>query len=33
VIIDLGARPKPVDKQAIDDLDFLAAVVEKLSNK
>jgi len=33
VIVGLGARPKPVGKQVIDDLDFLAAVVEKLSNK
>jgi CubicO group peptidase (beta-lactamase class C family) len=30
VVVGLGARPKPVGKQAIDDLDFLAAVVEKL---
>ena len=30
VIVGLGARPKPVGKQAIDDLDFLAAVVEAL---
>ena len=30
VIVGLGARPKPVGKQAIDDLDFLAAVVETL---
>jgi CubicO group peptidase (beta-lactamase class C family) len=30
VVAGLGARPKPVGKQAIDDLDFLAAVVERL---
>jgi CubicO group peptidase (beta-lactamase class C family) len=30
VVVGLGPRPKPVGKQAIDDLDFLAAVVEKL---
>ena len=30
VIVGLGARSKPVGKQAIDDLDFLAAVVEVL---
>ena len=30
VIVGLGARPKLVGKQAIDDLDFLAAVVETL---
>lgn len=31
VIAGLGARSKPLGKQAMDDLDFLAAVVEKLS--
>ena len=31
VVVGLGARPKPVGKEAIDDLDFLAAIVEKLS--
>jgi CubicO group peptidase (beta-lactamase class C family) len=30
VVVGLAARPKPVGKAAIDDLDFLAAVVEKL---
>jgi CubicO group peptidase (beta-lactamase class C family) len=30
VVVGLGARPKPVGKNAIDDLDFLAAVVQKL---
>lgn len=30
VIVGLGARSKPVGKQAIDDLDFLAAVTENL---
>jgi CubicO group peptidase (beta-lactamase class C family) len=33
VVVGLGARPKPVGKNAIDDLDFLAAVVKKLGNK
>lgn len=33
VIAGLGARSKPVGKQAIDDLDFLAAVVEKLATR
>jgi len=33
VIVGLGAQPKPVGKQVIDDFDFLAAVVEKLSNQ
>lgn len=32
VVVGLGARPKPVGKQPIDDLDFLAAVVEKLES-
>ena len=31
VIVGLAARSKPVGKQAIDDLDFLGAVVEQLS--
>ena len=31
VVVGLGARPKPVGKEGIDDLDFLAAIVEKLS--
>ena len=31
VVVGLGARPKPSGKQAIEDLDFLAAVVEKLA--
>ena len=31
VVVGMGARPKPVGKEAIDDLDFLAAIVEKLS--
>ena len=30
VVVGLGARSKPVGKQAIDDLDFLAAVVRML---
>lgn len=30
VVVGLAARSKPSGKQAIDDLDFLAAVVEKL---
>lgn len=30
VIVGLGARPKPTGKNAIDDLDFLGAVVQKL---
>jgi CubicO group peptidase (beta-lactamase class C family) len=30
VVVGLGARPKPVGKNAIDDLDFLAAVVQQL---
>ena len=33
VVVGLGARPKPVGKNAIDDLDFLAAVVKKVSDK
>ena len=33
VIVGLGARPKPTGKNAIDDLDFLAAVVQKLHNQ
>jgi hypothetical protein len=32
VVAGLGARSKPVGKQAIDDLDFLAAIVEKLAS-
>ena len=32
VVVGLGARPKPVKKKAIDDLNFLAAIVEKLSS-
>jgi len=31
--VGLGARPKPTGKDAINDLDFLAAVVEKLRNQ
>lgn len=30
LIVVLGACSKPVGKQAIDDLDFLAAVVDSL---
>ena len=30
VIVGLGARPKPTGKNAIDDLDFLGAVVQQL---
>lgn len=33
VVVGLGARSKPVGKNAIDDLDFLAAVVQKLNSK
>ncbi|HIJ81431.1 MAG TPA: serine hydrolase [Desulfuromonadales bacterium] len=33
VISGLGARSKPVGKNAIDDLDFFAAVVQKLNSK
>ena len=33
VIVGLGARPKPTGKTSIDDLDFLAAVVQKLHNQ
>ena len=32
VVVALGARPKPTGKEAITDLDFLAAVVQKLQN-
>lgn len=33
VVVALGARPKPTGKNAIEDLDFLAAVVQKLQNQ
>ena len=33
VVVGLGARPKPVGKTSIDDLDFLAAVVQELRNQ
>lgn len=32
VVVGLGARPKPTGKDCINDLDFLAAVVQKLRN-
>ena len=32
VVVGLAARPKPTGKNAIDDLDFLAAVVQKLAS-
>jgi len=31
--VGLGARPKPTGKDVINDLDFLAAVVQKLRNQ
>ncbi len=31
--VGLGARPKPTGKDAINDMDFLAAVVQKLHNQ
>ena len=30
VIVGLGARPKPLGKTSINDLDFLGAVVQQL---
>lgn len=33
VVVGLSARPKPTGKDAINDLDFLAAVVQKLRNQ
>lgn len=33
VVVGLGARPKPTGKDSINDLDFLAAVVQKLRNQ
>ncbi len=33
VAVGLGARPKPTGKDVINDLDFLAAVVQKLRNQ